>query len=429
MSVSKMALNTLPGADDITRVVLPNGITVLARENPNSPSMVISGYLGCGSQFDPDDKLGLAYFTSLALMRGTEQRDFQTIYHQLESMGASLGFGVSVHNASFAGRSLVEDISLLLEILADCIRHPVFPAEQVERLRAQMLTALAIRAQDTADMASLTFDRILFSKHPYGKPEDGYVETIQNICLEDIAAFHRACYGPSGMVIAGVGALAPARLIQEVERALGDWQNPNQSPIPELPRISPPQDAVRQHVEIPGKFQTDLVLGTLGPKRSSPDYMAAMLGNNILGQFGMMGRIGDVVREKEGLAYYASTSLNCWIEAGSWEVSAGVNPSNVDRALELILAEIRRFVKEPVTREELEDSQANFVGRLPLSMESNAGVANALLNLERFQLGLDYYRRYPEMVAEVTPEMILETARTYLDPERLIVVSAGTSKE
>ena len=151
----------------------------------------------------------------------------------------------------------------------------------------------------------------------------------------------------------------------------------------------------------------------------------ASLGNNILGQFGMMGRIGDVVREQAGLAYSASTSLNAWIAAGSWEVSAGINPANLPRAIDLIQRELVRFVRRPVFKRELKDSQANFIGRLPLSMESNNGVANALLNLERFQLGLDYYRRYADLVLDVTPEKILEVARKYIDPERLIITSAG----
>ncbi len=139
----------------------------------------------------------------------------------------------------------------------------------------------------------------------------------------------------------------------------------------------------------------------------------------------MMGRIGDVVREKAGLAYHASTSLSASIDGGSWEVSAGVSPMNLQRAIDLILSELQRFIQEPVTREELQDSQANFVGRLPLSLESNAGVANALLNVERFQLGLDYYQRYPSLVQSITPEMVLETARRFWHPDRLAIVSAG----
>jgi len=136
-----------------------------------------------------------------------------------------------------------------------------------------------------------------------------------------------------------------------------------------------------------------------------------------------------VVREQEGLAYEASTSLNAWKDAGTWEVTAGVNPSNLQRAIDLILAEIRRFISEPVSWEELRDSQSHYLGRLPLSLESNAGVAHAILNLERFNLGLDYYKRYPALVESVTPEQILEVSRRWLDPDRFAIVSAGPPME
>ena len=171
-----------------------------------------------------------------------------------------------------------------------------------------------------------------------------------------------------------------------------------------------------------------MIIGTLGPRRNAPEYMSASLGNSVLGQFGMMGRIGDIVREKSGLAYHASASLNSWIEAGSWEVSAGVNPTNLQRTIDLVHEELKRFTAEPVTAEELADSKANYIGRLPLSLESNGGVAGALLNIERFQLGLDYYRRYADTVSAVTPESVLETARMYIHPDKMAIISAGPEK-
>jgi zinc protease len=178
-------------------------------------------------------------------------------------------------------------------------------------------------------------------------------------------------------------------------------------------------------VDIPGKYQADLVIGAAGPERRSPDYLAAVLGNSVLGQFGMMGRIGDAVREKAGLAYYAYSSLTGGLGPGPWSVAAGVDPTNVDRAAELIRAEIARFVAEAIDEDELADVQSNFIGRLPLSLESNSGVAAALLNLERYDLGLDYYRGYPGAIQAITREQVLETARRYLDPDRLAVAVAG----
>jgi zinc protease len=422
-------INTLPGPDDTTRVVLENGIIVLSRPNFNSPSVVVHGYLANGSLFDPRNQLGLAQFTALGLMRGTSRHDFQQIYDGLESAGATLGFGAGMHTTSFSGRALAEDLPLLLGTLAEAVREPVFPPEQIERLRAQLLTGLAIRSQDTGEMASLTFDELVYAGHPYAYPEDGFTETIQAIGLGDLAAYHHTHYGPRGMVVVVVGAVDPREAVAAVQRALGDWSNPIQPDLPALPDLQPVRELVTRQVIIPGKSQADVVIGGQGPSRRSPDYMPATLGNSVLGQFGMYGRIGDVVREQSGLAYYSYSNLNAGQGPGSWEVQAGINPVNLEKAIGLIRGEIRRFVKEPVSDEELADSQANFVGRMPLSLESNSGVASALLNIERYDLGMDYYRRYPDLVRAVTTGQVLETARRYLDPDRLVIVSAGSFGE
>lgn len=417
--------STLPGPEDITRVQLPNGIVILGRMSDSSPSVVISGHLPAGSLLDPDEKLGLADFTASALMRGTAQRDFQQIYDALESVGASLGFDSGTHTVSFSAKALVEDLDLVLALLSESLQQPVFPLEQVERLRAQLLTGLAIRAQDTADMASLTFDQLVYANHPYRRPEDGFIETVQAITRQDLIAFHQRHYGPQGMVLCIVGGVKPDVVADKVAAALGGWQNPEQVLPPALPELTMLEQTVSRKVDIPGKSQADVVIGVAGPMRRSPDYMPAALGNNILGQFGMMGRIGEVVREQAGLAYYASSNLGGGIGPGPWYVSAGVDPDNLQQAIELICQEIARFVQDGVTADELADSQANFIGRLPLSMESNAGVAAALLSLERYDLGLDYYRRYAEVIRSIRPEDVLESTQRYLQPDRLAIAIAG----
>jgi zinc protease len=406
-------------------VQLPNGIVVLARANFNSPSVVIQGYLTAGSLFEPDAQLGLAGFTAAGLMRGTARRNFQEIYDALESAGASLGFSGGTHTTGFSGKALSEDLDLLLSLLGEALLQPVFPADQIERLRAQLLTRLAIRAQDTGEMASLAFDQIVYAGHPYARPDDGYPETIEAISREDLENFRAGNYGPQGMALAVVGAVEPEAAIEKIARVMGDWENPRQPAPQELPPVEGPAEPLKRSVAIPGKYQADIVMGLAGPVRRSEDYLAAALGNSVLGQFGLMGRIGDSVREKAGLAYYAYSQLAGGLGPGPWSVSAGVDPANVEQAVELIRAEIARFASEPVTADELADSQANFIGRLPLSLESNNGVASALLNLERYNLGLDYYRRYPDLIRAVTTEEVLETARRYLSPDRLAVAVAG----
>lgn len=429
MSVQRRSLyvdqRSLPGPEDIHREVLANGITALARSNFNSPSVTISGYIHTGSLFDPDEKLGLADFTASALMRGTTKHSFDALYNELESVGASLGFDSGLHTTSFHGRALSEDLLLLLELLSETLREPIFPKDEIEKLRHHLLTGLAIRMQDTSDMADITFDEILYRGHPYARSEDGNPDTIKAITRADLVKFRRRTFGPRGMAIAVVGAIEPKRAVDLVNRALADWKNPSQPEVPSLPELKLLEKTVKRHYRINGKSQADIVIGTNGPRRKDDDYLAASLGNSVLGQFGMMGRIGESVRERSGLAYYAYSNLSAGVGPGTWTVSAGVNPANVNKAGDLVVKELKRFVKEGVTKEELADSQANFIGRLPLSLESNGGVANALLNIERYGLGLDYYHRYAGLVKAVARPAILETARRHIDPDRLAVAIAG----
>ena len=260
-----MTLHSLPGPDDIVRRELPNGIVVLLRPNLSSLSVVVTGYLSAGAIFEADDRLGLAGFTALALMRGTAHHDFQHIYDALESNGASLGLDGGTHSTSFYGHALAEDLDLLVSSLTEAIRQPTFPGEHVERLRNQLLTSLAIRAQDTSEMAALAFDELVYAGHPYSRPEDGYPETIRAIQRDDLVVFHQEHYGPKGMVISIVGGVSAERALESVTRFLGDWDNPGQPVEPELPGLKPLTSVVRRQVDIAGKSEADIVMGTAGP--------------------------------------------------------------------------------------------------------------------------------------------------------------------
>jgi len=417
--------HALPGPDDITREELSNGITILTRSNFNSPTLSITGYIHSGSLFDPDDKLGLSYLTAKGLMTGTANYDFQGLYNKIESVGASMGFSSGTLTTSFSAHCLSEDLDLILELIAEALRFPTFPQKEVNRQKNQMLTALEIRSQDTASMAALTFDQIIYAGHPYQRPEEGFTETIQAIEREDLIAFYQRTFGPENMAIAIVGAVEPKLVTDSVRKALGDWHNPNQMPLPEIPLTAPLRKKARKDISIPGKSQADLVMGSLAPERRSPDYYPLRLGNNILGEFGMMGRLGHRVREEAGLAYYAYSSLSVSIGPGAWEMIAGVNPHNIDQTIDLITEEIRAYVTEPVAEEELADSKSFFLGRMPLMLESNGGVAVSLLNMEHFDLGLDYFHNYPAKIQAVTPEEILQTSQKYLNPATLAVSVAG----
>lgn len=420
-----MSEKAYPGPETIYRRRLPNGITVLAYENFASDSIVVEGVLRAGALAEPPEKAGLADFTADLLMRGTQARTFEEIYETLESIGASLSFGSGRHTTRFAGRSLVEDADLVLELLSQSLRQPTFPEQQVELVRGQTLTGLRMRANDTRQMARLTFFELLYAGHPYGRSASGYLDTIPAITRQDLVDFHRDFYGPQGMIVTLVGAMKNEDALTKIEAVLGNWQAAQQKPMPEAPDAARPPEMIRQHIAMPGKTQTDFILGLPGPRRSAPDYLDASLMNTILGVFGMMGRIGKSVREDQGLAYYAYSQLSGSTGPTPWTASAGVAPDKVEQAINSIRDEIRRIQEEPVATEELADSQAYRTGSLPVSLETNAGLADTITDMELFSLGLDYIQRYPDLIRSITAERIQDAAQKYLNADEIAVAVAG----
>ncbi len=417
--------STLPGPENILRVSLENGITLLVRENFSTPSVVLSGYLPVGSLADTEETAGRAYLTAGALTRGTRTRPFTEIFEALESIGANLSFSAGAHTISFQGKSLSEDLGLVLEILADTLAAPTFPKTEVERLKAQHLTSLAIREQDTGAQAEIAFDNLVYARHPYRIPTDGTLESVRGLQAADLRRFHRQYFSPQGMVVSVVGGIESKKVVDLVAAALGGWNTSSKPEMPALPPLRPLKAIRRKVIRLAGKQQSDIIIGAAGPHRQDEDFLPAVLGNNVLGRFGMMGRIGESVRVSAGLAYYAYSLVTGGLGPGPWQVIAGVNPQNEEKAIELIFGEIRRFVEAGVSRTELLENQANFIGRLPMQLESNEGVAGALTHIERYQLGLDYYQRYPELMASITREQVREAAERFLNPERLAVAIAG----
>jgi zinc protease len=416
---------SVPSPETITRARLPNDIVVLAYENRSSPSVVLSGYLWAGSISEAREKAGVAGFTAGMLLRGTETRSFGQINDALESVGARLGFGSGVHTVGFGGKALADDFGLLLDILAESLQKPAFPAEETEKLQRQILTDLERRAHDTSRMADLTFDTLLYPNHPYGQSVHGYEETVSALGREDLVGYYRDHYTPQGLVIAIVGAVAASEAVARVGQALGDWCVPGVVPNRTIPPAVQLAEPRRQAVVIEGKTQSDLVLGWPGLARNDPDFMKARLTNTILGVFGMMGRLGDNVRDRQGLAYYVYSRLEAGPGAGPWLAVAGVDPDHVERAVDGILEEVRRLRDEPLPADELADSQAFLTGSLPLQLETKEGIAGILLDMERYGLGLDYLQHYGGLVEAVTVEDVQEMACRYLDPEIYALAIAG----
>ena len=415
---------SLPGPDDVLRRVLPNGVTVLARENWSAPSVVVEGYLVVGNLDEPANSPGLASFTASMLSRGTQHRSFTEVNEIIEGVGASIGFSPDRHITNFSTKSLAEDLDLVLSILADELRAPSFPTEYIERVRGMRFTALAERENDTRQMAGRTFRELMFGDHPLGRDMLGTRESLAAIKRDRLVEFYETFYRPKGMVVTVVGAVRAEDAVRKIEAAFGDWQSerPARAPLDPVVRI----DGIRRRkVVMPEKTQSDFIVGWPGMRRLDPDFDAARVANTVLGVFGMMGRLGANVRERQGMAYYAYSRLSGDREPGTWVAVAGVNPANVERARLAMLDEVKRMQDELVPEAELEDCKHYLTGSLPLQLETNDGVASLLADIEWHNLGLDYLERYPKIIRSVSAEEIRQVARKYLDTTSYVLALAG----
>jgi zinc protease len=177
------------------------------------------------------------------------------------------------------------------------------------------------------------------------------------------------------------------------------------------------------------KAQADIAYGFTTITRRDPDYYAFWLMNNVLGQYSLGGRLGDSIRERQGMAYYVSSALDANVAEGPLVIRAGVSPANVDRAIGSIDEEIAKLVGDGITPKELDESRRYLIGSIPRALETNAAIATFVQIAEFFGLGLDYDVRLPELLGAVTLEQANAAARRVLDPERATVVIAGPYEE
>lgn len=417
--------NAMPDSSTILRETWSNGTTLLAYPNLTSPAVYFTGYMQPGAIEDLDEIHGLASFTTDVLMTGTKRLNFQRLHDKIESIGASLSLGTGHLSTTFFGQCLREDLETVWSLLVEIVQQPAFAEKQFKRVRNQILTGIAIQNQDTSSMASQEFNRALYGTHPYAHPDIGYAQTVSGIRLEQLESFHASHYGPNGLVLAVCGGVEPENACEIFSRTIGAWQNENQSNPEKLPPFTPPEKSIRSHIALEGKNQSDLIIGVPAPKTISRDYQVCSIGNSILGRYGMMGRIGKAVREKAGLAYEVSSHLGAGIGPTAWKLVAGVNPDNLEKAITLLEQELKLFTSEPVTQQELQDVKTQALGRLPLSLETNAGIASILVSIERFGYSLDHLRQLPAIIESITADEILAAAQRYWELDKLVVTSAG----
>jgi len=410
----------------MTRVELPNGMIVIVRRNRLGPSVSVRLSLRAGSVDDPRGGEGTGLATGLMLDEGTKRRKGTEIAELIDFLGAETDVVVDKHATVLLASSLVEDLETILRLFRETAAEPTFPARALEKVRAQMLTTIREEEHDTRAVSFRRLVGLLYAPgHPYRRPGGGTRRSVVALRRGDLVRFHRRCYHPRGAILVIVGDVDEEKTVRIARRLFRRWDAEGDPRAPALPEARGPRAGTARALVVPDKSQCDIAYGFVGIRRTDPDFHKVSVMNQILGAFGLGGRLGNRIREEEGLAYYVYSSLHASVGAGPFLVRAGVHPDHVVPAVRIIREEIDRIRARLVRPAELAETKSYLVGSLPLRLETNDGIAAFLLSEEYYRLGPGYLDRFRAEVEAVTREEVREAARRVLRAEVACLAVAG----
>ena len=419
---SPRAAPTVGANANVLRHVFPNGLTLLAAENRVAKSLAIKGYVLAGPVQDPPGKSGLATVTAELVTRGTATRSADELAEGIEFLGATAAIRAERETVGITAQMLTEHFDLVLAYLAECLRSPTFPAEEVAKAVRQLGGRLDREVEDPKAVARRALFAHLFPpNHPLHRDPTGRRADVDSITREDVANFHARFYSPERTVLVVVGDRTPEEMRAAVGRTFGDWK-PAAVPSPPRPPMPTIGTTMRQTIALPGKSEAIVMLGGNGVTRDDPEYYAAFLANRILGGSELNSRLMKALRQDGGMTYGVYSYFHPVLGERPWVVSLQTGPAMVDRAIGAALAEANRLRDQGVTAEELEESRAAAIGSLVLSMEDQVGMAFVLRDTELFGLGIDFPFRFPADLRSVTPAAAQAAARKYIHPDRLVQV-------
>lgn len=410
----------------VVRTQLANGVTVATLEvDPPRPTdvAVVQVRIPNGSALDGDTP-GIARFTGAMLTRGSEGRSLDDLAEELDGLGASVSVGVGGESTNASAVSLVEDSDRVLQILSGMILRPDFPEREVDIVRGQMLSGLRQAKNSTRAEADRLMRETLYPEgHPFHERSGGTEESLAAIDRAALQAFHEQAYRAGGVIVAVAGGMSHEESVALVERHLGSWSG--DAPVAVVDQGVTPDELLRTERTLPGKTQSDIALGMPSINRSHPDYYALSVANHVIGRFGLMGRLGESVRERQGMAYYTFSALEAGKSIGIWAARAGVAPGNVDVAAESIREEVRGFIEGGPTEREFTDCIGSILGALPISLETSDAMAGVAADIVYHDLGDDFLRRYRGIVSALTPQDLQRAAAEHIDPDRLVLAVVG----
>jgi zinc protease len=419
-----------PFAERVSSRELTGGARLQVLANPHAPTVTVAGTLRAGSALAKDGRYSVPGLAAAMLIRGTTDHDRLGLARELEDHGLQLMVRASAStpiSVSFSGQGLAEELPRLVALLVEVLSKPIFPAEELDKLRQQVLGGLVREREETFARAYAALTRQLYPLgHPlHRRAIEMREQEVAELTRGDLETFHAAAYSPATLLAAAVGDVETEHVVALFEEQMGGWENTAQADfeIPEAEDFLPTEE----RIQINDRPNLEVFLGHRGALlRGDPDYPAAVLANSCLGQSTLTSRLGLEVRDREGLTYGIYSRFFGTLELpGPWATFCGVSADNLDRAVDLSRSVISNYTAEGPREEELADEKQALAGAYRVGLATNAGVARELVTA--LTAGEDVARldEFPEQLLAVDREQVMAAIRHHLHPDRLVLTAAG----
>jgi len=401
---------------------LANGLEVLLVEDRRFPLVTVRLGFHAGSKYDPAGLYGLSETTAALLTEGTTNRSARQTAEEAAEIGGAVRARSTADALVLEGNALAENLPKLLDLMSDVVRNPNFPEDEVQ-LRKQNRKQELLAQRSHADfLADEKITEVIFGPHPYAH-QDPTLESIDRLDRAVLAGFRDRHLAPNNAVLILIGALPSEKEVLEIAgKFFGSWER-KEVPAPPPARFPEPKRSLAL-IDRPGSVQADIRIGQLAVNRASPDYFPLLVGNTILGG-ATSSRLFMNIREKQGFAYDAHSSLQPLKDAGSLEVVTQVRNEALEAALGAVLDEMTGISRQNAAEEELVTVKNYLSGVFVIRLETQDGLASQLAAVKLMGLPLEYLEKYTARVRSVAPGQIQAVARKYISPEDAAVVVVG----
>ncbi|HUR37040.1 MAG TPA: pitrilysin family protein, partial [Terriglobales bacterium] len=392
------------------------------------PQVSFSLWIKSGALSDPKDAPGLASFTADMLREGTTSRKSSEIAAQLDDLGAQLNasaeFGRDL--TTIGASSLSDSADKTMELMADIVRNPTFPAEELERYRRRELLGLQQQRSSAAYLARERLAKAIYGNSPLAV-QSATAESLRGANPESLKSFHGKYYAPNNAILGIAGDITMAQAQALAQKHFGSWKKQD-VPAPANLDVSARNGAKVYLVNRPGSVQSNILAGGVSLKRTDPDFIPLTIANRILGG-SSSARLFQNLREDKGYTYGAYSRISSDIYPGTFVANTEVRNDVTDGSLKELLFEMKRLREETVGTTELEEAKRGVVAAFALSLESPADLLSRSMNVKYYGLSADYWDRYSDEVAKVDAAKVKEIAQKYVDLPHLQIVVVGDAKQ